>query len=100
MNAVPVREIAGVLAGLNRRRDVQHFLNALLTPAERARIALRWRLVCLLAAGRPQRIIAGELGVSLCKITRGSRELKLRPAFRKIVKDFICSNDCYLKKNR
>ena len=30
----------------------------------------------LLLAGRTQRSIAAELGLSLCKITRGSRELK------------------------
>jgi len=80
-----VRDIATVLADLNRKKDIRIFLQALLTPPERARIGLRWRLVCMLAAGIPQRVIAKRLGISLCKITRGSRELKFKPAFRKIV---------------
>ena len=83
-----VRDVAAVLADLNRKKDVRIFMDALLTPSERARIGLRWRLVCLLAAGVPQRVIAKRLGISLCKITRGSRELKFKPAFRKIVADY------------
>ena len=68
------------IAGLRNPQDVDDFMRALLTPAERARIALRWRLVCLLEAGVKQRAIAAQLGVSLCKITRGSRELKHGPS--------------------
>ena len=80
-----IGDIAAVLADLNNRSSIRHFLDALLTPPEKARIGLRWRLVCLLSAGVPQRVIAKKLGISLCKITRGSRELKIKPAFRKIV---------------
>ena len=83
-----VRDITAVLADLNRKKDIRIFMEALLTPPERARIGLRWRLVCLLSAGVPQRVIAKRLGISLCKITRGSRELKFKPAFRKIVDDY------------
>lgn len=82
------RDIAAVLADLKRKKDIRVFMEALLTPPERARIDLRWRLVCLLSAGVPQRVIAKRLGISLCKITRGSRELKFKPAFRKIVVDY------------
>lgn len=82
MKGVADRSLASVLAGLKSEEQVGEFLDALLTPAERARIALRWRLVCLLASGLPQRAVAARLGVSLCKITRGSRELKRRSGFR------------------
>ena len=68
------------IAGLRDPQDVDGFLRALLTPAERARIALRWRLVCLLEAGVKERAIADRLGISLCIITRGSRELKHGPS--------------------
>jgi len=81
--------MAAVLAGLKNEASRRAFLDALLTPSERARIALRWRLVCLLASGLPQREIAGRLGISLCKITRGSKELKTRSVFCKIVADYI-----------
>ncbi len=79
------RDVAAVLAGLDRKEDVRVFMKALLTPWERGCIALRWRLVGLLAEGMQQRVIAKKLGISTCKITRGSRELRVSPAFRKIV---------------
>jgi len=55
---------------------IEDFLRCLLTPAEIADIAGRWALVKALRKKVPQREIAKDLGVSLCKITRGSRELK------------------------
>ncbi len=86
MNDQSIAELCQVIAGLGQPQAVEDFLRALLTPAERARIALRWRLVRLLAAGMKQRAIAEKLGISLCKITRGSRELKHGPAsFRRAV---------------
>jgi TrpR family trp operon transcriptional repressor len=51
------------------------FLKDLLTPAEYRDTALRWRIIKLLSQGVAQREIAESLGVSLSKITRGSREL-------------------------
>gem|GEM_PF-643929 len=86
---VSVRSVAGVLAGLKDGALTGQFLGALLTPRELSRLDLRWRLVCLLAAGVPQREIAKKLGVSLCKITRGSRELRTRPDFRGIVTEYV-----------
>ncbi len=55
---------------------IEQFLYSLLTPSETDEIAKRWALVKEIAAGTPQREIAKSLGLSLCKITRGSRELK------------------------
>ena len=65
---------------------VKDFLHCLLTPAEAADIAARWALVKALDQKISQRTIAQQLGISLCKITRGSRELK-KPdsAFRKML---------------
>jgi len=88
-NKISIREVAAVLASLKGQRECCDFLEAILTKDEKTIIGLRWKLVCLLAQGLCQRDIAKKLGVSLCKITRGSRELKRRPAFRKIVMDFI-----------
>jgi TrpR family trp operon transcriptional repressor len=82
-----LRELAAELARAGDAGEVYEVLFALLTPSEREEIALRWRLVCLLAKGETQRAIAAELGVSLCKITRGSHELKCGPkGFRKAVR--------------
>ena len=69
-------EMANVLAKTGDRRLVKDFLHCLLTPAELADIAARWALVKALKRKIPQREIAKDLGISLCKITRGSRELK------------------------
>lgn len=55
---------------------IQNFLYSLFTPSEVDEIAKRWALVKEIAKGTPQREIAKALGLSLCKITRGSRELK------------------------
>ena len=74
---------------LSRVRDsalIEEFLQCLLTRAEIADIAGRWALVKALREKMSQREIAKDLGVSLCKITRGSRELKKRnSAFARIL---------------
>jgi TrpR family transcriptional regulator, trp operon repressor len=68
-------EMARAFAGADPAL-IEEFFFSLYTPAEADEIAKRWALVKEIARGRPQREIAKELGLSLCKITRGSRELK------------------------
>lgn len=81
-----VRELADAFARLGDPATASDFIHAILTPRELEKIALRWRLVKLLREGHSQRRIAEELGVSLCKITRGSRELKHgSDGFRRVV---------------
>jgi TrpR family trp operon transcriptional repressor len=79
-------ELAGALAKADDPALIEAFLRGLLTPAEVADIAARWALVKALREKKPQREIAKDLGLSLCKITRGSRELK-KPgaAFQKML---------------
>jgi TrpR family trp operon transcriptional repressor len=69
-------ELAHALAVTSDSGLVRDFLYCLLSPAEIADIAARWALVKALKRKIPQREIAKDLGLSLCKITRGSRELK------------------------
>jgi TrpR family transcriptional regulator, trp operon repressor len=65
---------------------IEEFLYSLFTASEADEIAKRWALVKQIAKGRPQREIAKDLGLSLCKITRGSRELKKEAsAFRRML---------------
>ena len=81
-----LHDLACALAGPTLHQDAYDLLFALLTPREREEIALRWQLVLLLAEGFTQRAIASQLGISLCKITRGARELKSgSPGFRRAV---------------
>jgi TrpR family trp operon transcriptional repressor len=70
-----MREIALALEGADADL-IENFLYSLFTPSEADEMAKRWALVKRLAEGKPQRKVAEELGLSLCKITRGSRELK------------------------
>jgi TrpR family trp operon transcriptional repressor len=89
-----LRNLARVLAEMSAPGDIADVFKALLTPAEREKLALRWRLVRMLEQGMSQRAIAGALGVSLCKITRGSRELKCGPpAFRRAVRRAVQAGD-------
>jgi TrpR family trp operon transcriptional repressor len=72
----PFREFSSVLARLRDPDLVERFLREILTPSETSDLGSRWELLKRLEAGQSQRHIAAELGLSLCKITRGSRELK------------------------
>jgi TrpR family trp operon transcriptional repressor len=79
-------ELARALARTSDSALIEDFLRCLLTPAETADIAARWALVKALKAHMPQREIAKNLGLSLCKITRGSRELKKpHSAFARVI---------------
>ena len=69
-------ELAMALAQTKDAHLIKDFLCRILTPAETADIAARWALVKALEQKVPQREIARVLGLSLCKITRGSREMK------------------------
>lgn len=69
-------EMSKILAATADAGLIEDFLYSLFTQAEADEIAKRWALVKRIAEGVPQRAIAAELGLSLCKITRGSRELK------------------------
>ena len=82
-----LKEMSGTLSRIKDRALIEDFLRCLLTPGEIADIAGRWALVKALQQNKSQREIAKDLGVSLCKITRGSRELKKpNSAFKRIVK--------------
>ena len=69
-------ELASLFDEVRDPRLVEQFLREILTPSEIHGISSRWELVKRLDEGESQRAIAAGLGLSLCKITRGSRELK------------------------
>ena len=73
-----LNEIAEVLCGIKDVALMRRFMESILTQGEREEIAGRWELVKLLDRGISQRQVAKRLGMNLCKITRGSRELKKR----------------------
>jgi TrpR family trp operon transcriptional repressor len=75
-NDIALEELSGALARSADQELIAEFLKAILTEYELGEVTSRWALVKLLSEGVTQRAIARDLGLSLCKITRGSRELK------------------------
>ena len=71
-----IHEISNILSKINSKEEINLFLNELLTESEIDALSKRWRILSMLKQGIPQRDIAKELNVSLCKITRGSKILK------------------------
>jgi TrpR family trp operon transcriptional repressor len=71
-----LQELSRALSHCGDQALILDFLTSLFTPAEADDIGKRWALVRLLDQGKTQRTIASELHLSLCKITRGSKELK------------------------
>ncbi len=68
-----------LVLALSRTSDndlIEEFLRSLLTDNEVYEVSTRWALVKLIDNGITQRQISRDLGLSLCKITRGSKELK------------------------
>ncbi len=79
-------EICKILSECSNESEAKEFLACLCTPAEREDFSKRWLSVKELYKGTPQREIAKKFNMSLCKITRGSRELRKEDsAFRKIL---------------
>lgn len=76
MHSSAIQELAAVLLAIKDKQLMERFISEIMTPAEIETFALRWESVKLLYRGVPQREISRRLGISLCKITRGSRELK------------------------
>ena len=69
-------ELVELIAETDDPKFLSDFFKCLFTPAEVHDIADRWLLVKEIEKGTTQREIARKFGISLCKITRGSRELK------------------------
>lgn len=85
-------EIAKALARTQDPALIEGLLAQLLTQSEVKRIALRWELSKELFKGKSQRRIAEELGVSLCNITRGSREMKKeKSALKRVIEESLAA---------
>ncbi len=83
----PLEELSDALSLTDDRKLIKNFLHCLLTENEMREIRSRWALVRLIDRGMSQRKIAQKLGLSLCKITRGSKELKKKnSAFKQMIK--------------
>ena len=81
-----LNELYSIIALMTKPEDIADFFGCLFTEAERADLAKRWLLVREIDKGTTQREIARMFKMSLCKITRGAKELK-KPdsAFKKVL---------------
>lgn len=70
------QELLEVILSINNKDELGFFFEELFTPAELSDLSLRWKLLIELHKGMTQRKIAEKYGISLCKITRGSKVLK------------------------
>ena len=70
------QELLEVILSMDNLDDLNRFFEDIFTPAELEDLSLRWKLLKDLHKGLTQRKIAEKYGISLCKITRGSKILK------------------------
>lgn len=83
-------EIVDIFAKETDKKKVRKLFEELFTSKELTDISKRWYLMKELYLGKPQRKIAKEMELSLCKITRGSQVLKKDDSqFRAILYDMF-----------
>ena len=70
------QELAKIFCEIDDPREMEQLFQELFTPKEREDLFLRWELLKDLYHGKTHRAIAADHGISLCKITRGSKILK------------------------
>ncbi len=70
------KDLLTAILSINCVDDLDSLFEDLFTPGELADLSLRWKLLKELDQGMTQRKIAEKYGISLCKITRGSKILK------------------------
>lgn len=81
------QDLLKAVLSLDTLEDIELFFEEIFTPAELDDISLRWKLLKDLNQGMTQRKIAQKYGISLCKITRGSKVLKNKDSLvKKILK--------------
>mgnify|MGYP001828833536 CR=1 FL=1 len=84
------KELVEVFCRIDEPSVMKKFFSEIFTPAEIDDFVLRWRLMRMLLDGVPQRKIASRLGISLCKVTRGSKVLRTgNSVTERILKDKI-----------
>ena len=76
MKTTPINELINVFSKVDNADSMKKLFEELFTPSERKNLSLRWQLMKMIYRKVPQREIASDLKISLCKITRGAKVLK------------------------
>ncbi len=83
-----LEDLIKIFAKTTDEKQMRKLFEEVFTPSEQKDFALRWDLMKDLYRGIPQREIAANHGISLCKITRGSKILKQKDSYcRRILSD-------------
>ncbi|MCD6353722.1 MAG: transcriptional regulator [Proteobacteria bacterium] len=83
------QELIKIFIDIDDPDEMASFFQEIFTPNEIEDISLRWQLLKELHEGQTQRSIATRHGMSLCKITRGSKVLKRGNSIAKKILDTI-----------
>ncbi|MDO8659711.1 MAG: Trp family transcriptional regulator [Candidatus Parcubacteria bacterium] len=71
------KELVEVFSRIHGDKNLMaEFLMDILTPAEFSTLSLRWQIIKKLDKGETHRSVAGDLGLGISTVTRGSRELR------------------------
>jgi len=76
MKATHLVELYSLFTRLRTVEEVELFFQDMMTQHERETLAERWQIIKRLHAGMPQRKVKEELGISIERVTRGSKTLK------------------------
>ncbi|HDP23993.1 MAG TPA: transcriptional regulator [Deltaproteobacteria bacterium] len=82
-------ELEKVFARITDHSEMIAFFEEIFTPKEIKDLTLRWQLLKELHEKQPQRSIAAKHGISLCKITRGSKILKKKNSITRKILDSL-----------
>ena len=69
------KELVKTLSLITSVKEMDDFLQGILTPQELNEIPTRLQIVKMLKAGTPQHEIASKLGIGVATVTRGSKEI-------------------------
>jgi len=82
-------ELADIFCEISDKNKMKAFIQEIMTDKECFDLVLRWKLLKAIYKGEPQRKIAQDYKISLCKITRGSKILKKEDScVKKILDNF------------
>ncbi len=84
------KELLEVFSKLNSDKDfIALFLKDMFTPNEIENLALRWQIIKKLNNKETHRSVAGDLGLGISTVTRGSRMLRNKDGgFHQMLKKF------------
>ncbi len=82
------KEVIEVLYKISKDKDLlSNFIKDILTPREFDNIGVRWQIIKKLDKGENHQSIAGDLGLGVATVTRGSREMRKKEGgFRRALK--------------